>query len=108
MFEAVTTQKQLKSLGMRSTLLAAAFLFAQLLISFHHVGDAHGLHDSDNDFSVECEVCTVSAGIFDSPFAAAVVPDVQPFQTPAIVGIESSLPPTGDRLHPPRAPPLNS
>ena len=126
MFETVAMQKRLKSTGIRSTFLAVAFLIAQLVISYHHVGDAHGVHDShgfhdshellgthashdsQDDFSVECEVCTVSAGIFDTPFVVAVIPHFQRSQTPDIAGIESSLPPAGDRLHPPRAPPLNS
>lgn len=51
--------------GMYRLLLAALFVSAQLLISFHHVSDAHAA--SDDAFVVECDICTVSSGIFDAP-----------------------------------------
>ena len=123
MFGTVATKKGLKHAGIRPAVLAFAFLCAQLIISFHHVGDAHGWHasneqhnlhslhgsdDADKEFSLDCEVCTVSAGIFDTPLTTEAIQRFRRSQTPAIAGIEINLPPAGGRLHPPRAPPQYS
>ncbi len=51
--------------GMYRLLLAALFVSAQLLINFHHVSDAHAA--SEDALVVECDICTVSPGIFDAP-----------------------------------------
>lgn len=44
--------------------IAALFVFAQLLINFHHVNDLHAAND--DGVVVECDICTVSSGVFDA------------------------------------------
>jgi hypothetical protein len=44
--------------------IAAAFIFAQLLIHAHHVNHLHA--DNEDGVVVECDICTVSSGIFDA------------------------------------------
>lgn len=51
--------------GRYRLMLAALFVSAQLLINFHHVSDAHAA--DDDAFVIECDICTVSSGIFDAP-----------------------------------------
>ncbi len=51
--------------GVYRLLLVALFVSAQLLINFHHVSDAHAA--GDDAVVVECDICTVSSGIFDAP-----------------------------------------
>lgn len=60
----VLKQKTKIKSRMHGFAIAAAFIFAQLLINFHHVNDLHAA--DDNGVVVECDICTVSSGVFDA------------------------------------------
>lgn len=91
--------------NVRRIFLVAIFVFAQLLINFHHVTDAHNA--SDDDTVVECNICVVSSGVFDLP--ANVIASQRPLtrsgETPSFF---SQRPLSGHaRSSLPRAPPIN-
>lgn len=56
--------RSVQSHGVYHAMLVIAFLFAQLAISSHHSSDAHF---TDDGIFIECDVCTVSADVFDEP-----------------------------------------
>lgn len=85
--------------------LAALFAVAQLLVAAHHTTDAHSAPYPDDGFSVECDVCTVSAGVFDITSTKNVPFIGNWFIAPAINWIEDAQPSGITRLQHPRAPP---
>ncbi|WP_262696432.1 hypothetical protein [Kordiimonas aquimaris] len=93
---------------MRAATLGVLFLFAQFLISFHHVSDAHSLDKADEGAVVECGVCTVSASVFDLPSETSETFFITGFQTPSITWLENTRLAASIRLQQPRAPPAIS
>jgi hypothetical protein len=108
MFGLTAIHQRLKSLGVHTATLSALFLLAQLLISFHHVNDAHSLDKADEGVVVECGVCTVSASVFDLPSEVSEVFLITDFQTPSITWLENTQLAVSIRLQQPRAPPAIS
>ena len=90
---------------MRRALLAAAFVLAQLLINFHHVSEAHVA--SEDSLVVECDICTVSPGVFDAPAktAAPEMPEAERTVTP--FSFNRALIEAHSHSSVPRAPPQN-
>ncbi|MBO6505958.1 MAG: hypothetical protein JJ850_02755 [Kordiimonadaceae bacterium] len=88
--------------GIRYAALAAMFVFAQLLISFHHHSDAHA---DEHDFVVECDICTIAPGALDAPTVShsleAPKPEALALPPSALNAAKSSIARSGG----PRAPP---
>lgn len=99
------TSPDSRSRGMQYAVLAAMFVLAQLLITFHHVSDAHAAGAADDGIVVECDICIVASGVFDTPEPTPVF-DVLPSGQTSFSLIVRDLPasPTA-RPGGPRAPP---
>lgn len=96
------TSQKFNRLGIKYVGLAAMFVIAQLLFSFHHYSDAHA---DEGDFVVECDICTVASGAIDAPIVGhsleAPEPGTLALPPSASNAAKSSLARSGG----PRAPP---